>query len=166
MVSDPALRHHALPVRHVCIISECEDARSRKLGREEGLGPWLGRVGGGPGLLAVARQAVDKDDTGSVSRPEAIGVETNRQSVEVDALDDGNWGAVEQLDARGEDLPCRRRRRCERGLGWVLLDCGVSRWFLPFLPPEKSLHSSFYHYLVLDLQTRPLLVRSFVRGLW
>ena len=62
MVRNPTLRHHILPVRHVCIVSECEDARARKLGWEEGLGPRLGRVPGRPGLLAIAGQAVDEDD--------------------------------------------------------------------------------------------------------
>ena len=62
MVGNPILRHHAPPVRHVCIVSECKDARGREFGWEEGLGPRLGRVAGGPGLLAVASQAVDKDD--------------------------------------------------------------------------------------------------------
>jgi hypothetical protein len=64
MVCNPTLRHHASPVRHVCIVSECEDARGRGLGRKEGLGQRLGRVLGGPGLLAVLSQAMNKDDAG------------------------------------------------------------------------------------------------------
>ena len=67
MISDSILRYHALPVRHVCVIPIRENARGRNFGREKGLWPWLGGVGSCPGLLAVARQAVDEDDTGSVS---------------------------------------------------------------------------------------------------
>jgi hypothetical protein len=62
VVGNPTLRYHAPPVRHVGIVSECKDARGRELGRKEGLGPWLRRVAGGPCLLAIASQAVDKDD--------------------------------------------------------------------------------------------------------
>jgi hypothetical protein len=54
VVGNPSLRHHAPPVRHVCIVSERKDARCRELGWEEGLGPRLGCIGGGPSLLAVA----------------------------------------------------------------------------------------------------------------
>ena len=64
MIRDPTLRNHAFPVSHTRIVSEGEDSCRREPGREEGLGPWLGFVVGGPGLLAVARQAVDEDNTG------------------------------------------------------------------------------------------------------
>jgi hypothetical protein len=62
VVSNPVLRHHSSPVCHICIVSEREQARGRKLGREEGLGPRLGGIVGGPRLLAIAGQAVDEDD--------------------------------------------------------------------------------------------------------
>lgn len=67
MVLDSTLRYHAFSVRHVCIISVRENARGREFRWEEGLWPWFGGVGSGPGLLAVACQAVDEDNTGSVS---------------------------------------------------------------------------------------------------
>jgi hypothetical protein len=64
VVPNPTLRYHAPPVRHACIVSECKDACCRELGREEGFRPRLGRIASGPGLLAVASQAVDKDNAG------------------------------------------------------------------------------------------------------
>jgi hypothetical protein len=68
MVENPTLRNHAAPVCHVSIIAECENARRRQLSREEGLGPRLGCVGGRPGPLAVASQAMDENNARSVSR--------------------------------------------------------------------------------------------------
>jgi hypothetical protein len=67
VICDPALRHHPLPVRHVCIVSECENACDWELGREEALRPRLGGTIDGPGLFAVTRQAMDEHDTRSVS---------------------------------------------------------------------------------------------------
>ena len=64
MVRDAILRHHASPVGHVGVVSECEDARSGELGREEGLGPRLGFAVGGPRPLAVAGEAMDEDNAG------------------------------------------------------------------------------------------------------
>ena len=64
MIRDPTLRNHSFPVRHTGVVSEGEDSCRRDPGWEEGLGPWLGFVVGGPGLLAVARQAVDEDNPG------------------------------------------------------------------------------------------------------
>lgn len=95
MVADPVLRHHASPVCYVCIISESKDARGRKLGREEGLGPWLGRVAGGPGPLAIASQAVDEDDAGQgLSGPVFL-----QLGMEVYVLDGGMRRTVKQFDA-------------------------------------------------------------------
>ncbi len=67
VVGNPTLRHHAPPVGHVCIVSESKDARGREFGREKGLRPRLGRAASGPGLLAVAGQAVDEDDAARAS---------------------------------------------------------------------------------------------------
>ena len=64
VVGNPILRHHTPPVRHICIVPECKDACGREFGREEGFRPRLGRGASGPGLFAVASQAVNKDDTG------------------------------------------------------------------------------------------------------
>jgi hypothetical protein len=62
VVPDPTLRHHTAPIRHICVVSEREYAGRRELCRKEGLGPWLGRVAGGPRLFPVAGQTVDEDD--------------------------------------------------------------------------------------------------------
>lgn len=134
MVGNPILRHHAPPVRHVCIVSEGEDACGRELGREEGLGPRLGRVAGGPCLLAVASQAVDKDDA-------RLGILARcYPGAKMYALDGGVCRVVKRLDARGESL----RRRRGRG-GWSLWLALLSRrtscrGFWP--PVEESSHSA------------------------
>jgi hypothetical protein len=62
VVSNSTLRYYAVPVGHICIVSEHEYACGWELGWEEGLGPWFGRVLGGPRLLAIAGPAVHKDD--------------------------------------------------------------------------------------------------------
>lgn len=62
VVCDPTLRHYTSPVGHICVVSKCKDAGSRKHGWEKGFGPWLGRALGSPRLIAIAGQAVDKDD--------------------------------------------------------------------------------------------------------
>lgn len=97
MVLNSTLRYHAFPVRHVRIVSERENARSREFRWKEGLWPWLGGVGSSPGLLAVACQAVDEDNTASVSWAELF-------KGRVHVLDDGVCGAVEKLDTAREDI--------------------------------------------------------------
>lgn len=104
VVGNPTLRHHTPPVRHVCIVSERKDARGRELGREEGLGPRLGRVPGGPGLLTVAGQAVDENDAGWEVSARC------HPGAKMYALDDGTCRAVKRLDAVGKGLG--RRRGC------------------------------------------------------
>lgn len=133
MVGNPILRHHALPVRHVCIVSEREDTRGRELGREEGLGPWLRRVAGSPCLLAVASQAVDKDDARLQSSAR------RHRGAKMYALDNGTCRAAKRLDARGESL----RRRRGRG-GWSLWLALLSRRTScrDFQPPAEELSHS------------------------
>jgi hypothetical protein len=112
VISDPILRYDALPVGHRCIVSKCKDAGCRKLGREEGFGPWLERVSGGPCLLAIPGQAVDEDDAGK--EPYISYLTVNWQMVHI--LNDGVFRRVEWLDPGGEGLSRgggRRRRGFE-----------------------------------------------------
>ena len=68
MISNPALRYHTSPVRHVCIVSEGQNTRGRELVWEKGFGPWVGGIRRGPGLLTIAGQAMDEDDAKDASQ--------------------------------------------------------------------------------------------------
>ncbi len=129
MVPDTALRHHASPVGHVCVVSERKDAGGRKIAWEEGLGPGLRRVSGRPRLLAVPSQAVDEDDAGRSKLASAM------RLVALFILDDGVVRAMQQLDARGKGFS---GSRCGRALWWVVP--ARSGTFLP--GSEQSRHSA------------------------
>ena len=62
VVCDPILQHYASPVGYIWIVSEGEYTGGREFGRKERLRPRLGRVLGGPRLVAITGKAVHEDD--------------------------------------------------------------------------------------------------------
>ena len=108
VVCNAALRHHASPIGHMGVISKRQDTGSREDGREEGLGPGLGRVSGGPSVFSIPRQAVDEDD----AEGGALADTFQRRMVGGYPLDSAVrvLGVAKQFDARRENLH----------FGWVI----------------------------------------------